>query len=145
MKLDKIYKYLGIDPDVKGCTCRDEEGVCQAKWQYGGQHCFPHEYETCKQAVTWTDYPDINVNDIPDSYIFLLQDLLCSNRIIGIRYDEDFEKPYSYNTDNLECIGKTRNEAIFVMLDVFCKNDMFTKEQKDKLFYLMSYIGEYAE
>lgn len=145
MKLDKIYKYLGIDPDVKGCTCRDEEGVCQAKWEYGGQHCFPHEYETCKQAVTWTDYPEIE--EIPDSYVFNIMDIISIEGRLEYQFFGDFEEPYTFTfgSPGIRTYGKNRTIAILRLVEKMLDMDKFNAKQKNDLFYVLSYISIYQE
>lgn len=141
MKLDKIYKYVGIDPDVKGCTCRDEEGVCQAKWEYGGQHCFPHEYETCKQAITWTDYPEIE--EIPDSYVFNIMDIISKQGRLEYLFLEDYEEPYNFIFKDISTYGINRTIAILRLVEKMCEKDLFDTKQKNDLFYVVSYLDVY--
>lgn len=88
---------------------------------------------------------NFDINFIPDTFIFMLQDILASGKLLKYRYDKDFEKPYCYACDHFECIGKTRNEALFNLLEEFCKNNLFTEEQKEELFYLISYISAYEK
>ena len=143
MKLDKIYKYLGIDPEVKGCTCRSEDGICQAKWQYEGQKCFPHEYETCKQAVTWTDYPE--VEEVPDSYVFGLMDIVSTVGRLEYLCFGDYEEPYTFICCGVQTYGKNRTIAILRLIEKFFDLDKFDAKQKNDLFYVMSYIGGYHD
>ena len=35
---------------------------------------------------------NFDINNVPDTYIFMLQDLVCCNRIIGIRADSELTK-----------------------------------------------------
>lgn len=143
MKLDKIYKYVGIDPDVKGCTCRNAEGICEFKWEYGGMHCFPHEYETCKHAVTWTDYPDIEV--IPDSYVFSLMDIISKHGRLEYFFLEDYEEPYNFIFKDISTYGINRTIAILRLVEKMCEKDLFDAKQKNDLFYVVSYLGVYEE
>lgn len=88
---------------------------------------------------------NFDINNVPDTYIFMLQDLVCCNRIIGIRYNEDFEEPYDYYSNTISVHGKTRNEALWKLVEEFCKEGIFTRDQDDKLFYIMGYISGYEK
>ena len=142
VSLEFIYKYLGIDPIPTDCKNRDHMNICRAKGKREGSLC-NHSWDSYCEYVDpvgyfYPEYPE--PLEISVVHLTMLENIISNGNILQYRHNKSFEKPYSYSIHGIEKIGKTRSEAILLLLEELCKQDKFTEEQKDELFYLVSYM-----
>ena len=137
VSLENIFKELGIKPYF----------YCEYSKDYkcNNQHCSNYEkqcdgeYEICKYYSPKPDYP--KVDNLSDYYLNILIDLIANGRCISYLCKKTEEKPYILTCEHYKGIGWTKCEAMIKLLENMLKGDCFSNEEKDEIFYIVSYIG----
>lgn len=137
VSLENIFKELGIDPYFYCKYSKDYKCTNQHS-QYIGRAC-DGDCETCKEYTPVPDYPKID--NLSDYYLNILMDIMANGRCVSYICNKKEEKPYVFTCEHYKGIGWTKHEAIFSLLENMLKGESFSKEEKDEIFYVVSYLG----
>ena len=142
MNLEKIYKYLEIDPSPVRCEYKDEQHICTNPVCTEYNEKCEYSWECCRFHKLIYEYPKIDPEAIPNNYILSIIDVLLP---LGIKGIMDENKENILRCKRIEVKGKTRNEVILTLLEKLLEQNKFNKKQKEQLFYVISYIEMYQE
>lgn len=137
VSLENIYKELGIEPYFYCKYSINYKCINSHSTNY--EKACDGECEICDDYIPSPDYP--KVDDLSDYYLNMLVDIMANGRCISYICNKKEEKPYIFTCEHYKGIGWTKCEAIFSLLENMLKGESFSKEEKDEIFYIVSYIG----
>lgn len=137
--LEKLYTYIGIDPEIKSCGCNNN-GYCGLKSSpMYEDRCLPGYPEVCKDRIPIEYYPKLTT--LYDSQYLALLDVICEAGVLSLSINTvQGAKIYRFDVDTLRTESAEKEVALLQMVEAMFEADKFNQEQKDKIFYIISYL-----